>query len=109
MGQLSQAFKDDLTGVCKKNLIVPHCSRGGIRTADIVKEANDILDLLNEQAVLIWSWRGHIFTLLTEKLSGPEGDQANGEEYGKSLDTQGEVEAYLQVLSFVCYTPYKYF
>ncbi|KAF8512949.1 SNF2 family N-terminal domain-containing protein [Hysterangium stoloniferum] len=95
MRQLSQTSRD-ITGLHKKNLEVPHCSNGGIHSAGIIEEANDILDLLNDQAELIWSWRDHIFTLLTQKLSGPEGNQADGEEYGRSLDTQGEVEAYLQ-------------
>lgn len=40
-------------------------------------------------------WRERISYLLTQSLTSGEGD-ADGQEYARSLDTQGEVETYLQ-------------
>ncbi|KIJ47249.1 hypothetical protein M422DRAFT_249098 [Sphaerobolus stellatus SS14] len=94
MEALSDNFHN-LTDLRLGNLRPNHCGKGGVRTDDILKQANNILDLLSEQGELLWNWRARIFTLLTHKLSN-DGDKADGEEYGKSLDTQGEVEAYLQ-------------
>lgn len=51
--------------------------------------------MLNEQSALLWQWRAKIVELLTQKLNSA-GEQADGEEYGRTLDTQGEAEAYLQ-------------
>jgi E3 ubiquitin-protein ligase SHPRH len=60
-----------------------------------MEEANEIIeDLINTRSSLLWQWRTKICSLLTEKLSG--GDETTGEEYNKSLDTQGEAETYLQ-------------
>ena len=59
-------------------------------------EANDIIDdLLNKQSRLLWLWRSRITDLLTRKLSATN-DEADGQEYSRTLDTQGEAEAYLQ-------------
>lgn len=85
-------------GIRAKDLKLSHCQKGGIKSAHLMEEANDILELLNEQADLIWQWRARIFTLLTQKLSSKEGEQADGEEYARALDAQSEVEVYLQVL-----------
>lgn len=99
MNQLLNTFT---AAVCvqKKDLKLRSCPKGGTKSNHIMEEANDIIDLLNEQADLLWEWRARIFTLLTHKLSSPEG-QADGEEYTRALDTQGEVEAYLQVPSMM--------
>lgn len=51
--------------------------------------------MLNEQSALLWQWRAKIVGLLTRKLNST-GEQADGEEYARTLDTQGEAEAYLQ-------------
>lgn len=62
-------------------------------------EANEIMDdVLNEQSKLLWEWRLRIIVLLTEKLSSSE-DEADGQEYQRTLDNQGEAETYLQVYS----------
>jgi E3 ubiquitin-protein ligase SHPRH len=63
-----------------------------------MEEANEIIeDLLNEQSALLWSWRSHLYKLLTRKLSTSKDDsEADGQEYARTLDTQGEAEAYLQ-------------
>lgn len=52
-------------------------------------------NVLNEQSALLWEWRTHITALLTQKLSSSE-DHADGEEYQRTLDDQGEAETYLQ-------------
>jgi E3 ubiquitin-protein ligase SHPRH len=59
-------------------------------------EANEIIeDLLNKQSTLLWEWRTKIYSLLTRKLAAGE-DEADGQEYARTLDTQGEAETYLQ-------------
>jgi E3 ubiquitin-protein ligase SHPRH len=58
-------------------------------------EANELIDLLNEQTVLLWKWRTKLSVLLIQKLSAGQGE-ADGEEYSRTLETQGEAETYLQ-------------
>lgn len=59
-------------------------------------EANSIIEeVLNPQAWLMWEWRTRITSLLTEKLT-PSEDEADGQEYQRTLDNQGEAETYLQ-------------
>ena len=61
-------------------------------------EANEIIEgLLNEQSNLLWLWREQIYDLLTRKLAGT--GEADGQEYTRTLDTQGEAEAYLQAFT----------
>ncbi|KAG5643859.1 hypothetical protein DXG03_009543 [Asterophora parasitica] len=65
-------------------------------SADLIDEANSIIDtVLNEQSDLLWEWRSHMTSLLTEKLASSE-DQPDGDEYQRTLDNQGEAETYLQ-------------
>jgi len=114
---MAQLVRDATTkGITEKALIipVPYLDRGGIRSADLVRilnsrfiitvltifrqmdEANGIIEeILNEQSALLWAWRSHINTLLTQKLS-PGEDEADGQEYQRTLDNQGEAETYLQ-------------
>ena len=44
----------------------------------------------------MWKWRNHLIYLLTRPLTSG-GDEADGQEYARSLETQGEAESYLQV------------
>ncbi|KAH7882755.1 SNF2 family N-terminal domain-containing protein [Phlebopus sp. FC_14] len=75
---------------------LPFLDKGGIRSSDLFDEANEIIeDSLNEQAALIWQWRTKVVTLITQKLTN-SGEQADGEEYARTLDTQGEAEVFLQ-------------
>ncbi|KAG2361595.1 SNF2 family N-terminal domain-containing protein [Suillus spraguei] len=68
----------------------------GRGSTHLFDEANDIIELaLNEQTALLWEWRTHIYTLLTQKLAA-NNDQADGEEYSRTLETQGEAEIYMQ-------------
>lgn len=55
-----------------------------------------IEDVLNKQANLLWEWRKHIMVLLSRPLTQKE-DEADGQEYQRTLDDQGEAETYLQV------------
>lgn len=61
-----------------------------------MEELNTLLeDVFNPQAVLLWKWRTHIMGLLTQSL-GPGENEADGQEYQRTLDNQGEAETYLQ-------------
>ncbi|KAF7356798.1 SNF2 family helicase [Mycena venus] len=58
------------------------------------EEANDIIEnVLNQQSSLLWEWRVRLTELLTQQLT--PGEEANGEEYQRTLDDQGEAETYL--------------
>ena len=61
-----------------------------------MEEANEIIEeILNPQTDLLWEWRKRIYDLLTEKMSADD-DDATGQEYAKSLETQGRAEVLLQ-------------
>ncbi|KAH8101241.1 SNF2 family N-terminal domain-containing protein [Cristinia sonorae] len=76
-------------------IAMPYCGQGGIKSAHLMEEANDMIDeVLNLQGALIWKWRSHLVGLLTQSLTNS--DNADGQEYSRSLDTQGEAETYLQ-------------
>ncbi|KAK2460408.1 hypothetical protein APHAL10511_007573 [Amanita phalloides] len=74
---------------------IPLFEQGGIRTYDLMEEGNDIVEVLNDQSTLLWEWRTHITELLTEPLSNSN-SEADGREYQRNLDNQGEAETYLQ-------------
>ena len=64
---------------------------------NLLEEANEMVHKrLNEQTSLMFKWRKRLVTLLTRPLTSEDSDDKDGEEYLRSLDTQGEVEAYLQ-------------
>lgn len=55
---------------------------------------------MNDQTNLLFEWRDQIYGLLTEALTrNDNGDKADGEEFARSLETQGEAETYLQAYS----------
>ena len=61
-----------------------------------MEEANSLLEeVFNPQAALLWKWRTHVMGLLTRPLNAGD-DEVDGEEYQRTLDDQGEAEAYLQ-------------
>ena len=61
-----------------------------------MEELNTVVeDVLNEQSKLLWKWRSHIVHLLSQPLN-PSNAEADGQEYQRTLDEQGEVETYLQ-------------
>ncbi|CAL1697614.1 unnamed protein product [Somion occarium] len=75
---------------------VPYFDKGGIRSHELMEEANEKIDeLLNEQSALLWRWRTRLIGLLTQSLTSGD-DDADGQEYSRSLETQGEAETYLQ-------------
>ncbi|EJD05157.1 uncharacterized protein FOMMEDRAFT_81201 [Fomitiporia mediterranea MF3/22] len=82
--------------ITKEDMAVEHCGKGGINSEELLRKADKIIDILNQQAELLIDWRVRIFKLLTESLSASEGDSADGEEYARTLETQGEAETYLQ-------------
>lgn len=62
-------------------------------------EANEIIDeVLNPQSELLWKWRQHLVNLLSQPLDSRE-EEVDGQEYTRSLETQGEAETYLQAYS----------
>jgi E3 ubiquitin-protein ligase SHPRH len=68
-----------------------------------LEEADNLIDqILNAQSHLLWQWRTHIYNLLTRSLtaSNDEGE-ADGQEYSRTLDTQGEAETYLQAYAML--------
>lgn len=65
-----------------------------------LREADEIIDVLNDQTRLLFEWKTQIYKLLTESLTSSEGEGADGEEYSRSLDTQGQAEALMQVEYF---------
>lgn len=111
------------TDVGKKRLVekdilvrMPYCPRGGILSAYLVcgsqviirllttktyaklEEADKLIDqVLNAQSRLLWKWRMCIYSLLTQSLTASNNEgEADGQEYSRTLNTQGEAEAYLQ-------------
>ncbi|KAI0697783.1 SNF2 family N-terminal domain-containing protein [Cytidiella melzeri] len=89
-------------GVTEKILLIklPYLNAGGIKSRHLTEEANTMIgDLLNEQGALIWKWRMQLIALLTKPLTVSDDEDADGQEYSRSLDTQGEAEAYLQAYS----------
>ena len=54
---------------------------------------------MNDQTKLLFEWRQRIFGLLTEELIKSDEEKADGEEFARSLETQGVAEAYLQAYS----------
>ncbi|KAH7911867.1 SNF2 family N-terminal domain-containing protein [Hygrophoropsis aurantiaca] len=90
-------------GVSEQALLIksPYLDDGALTSSDLVDEANEIIDeTLNEQSQLLWQWRTRIYELLTQKLAA-SGDQADGEEYSRTLDIQGEAETLLQAYAAI--------
>jgi E3 ubiquitin-protein ligase SHPRH len=64
-------------------------------------EINEIIELgFNPQAKLLWEWRLKLHELLSQKLTS-DGDQADGQEYTRSLEVQSEAEVYLQAYAAI--------
>ncbi|KAL5520312.1 hypothetical protein ACEPAG_9526 [Sanghuangporus baumii] len=87
------------TTIAEEDMKIHHCGKGGEKSEDLLREADGIIDILNEQMELLVQWRARIVKLLTESLSASEGDDADGEEYARTLETQGEAETFLQAYS----------
>ncbi|KAI0370965.1 hypothetical protein BV20DRAFT_943332 [Pilatotrama ljubarskyi] len=91
--------RDPVVKALKENDLfvkVPYLGKGGIKSHELMDEANELIDgLLNEQSKLLWQWRSKLIALLTQPLGSKDQD-ADGQEYTRSLETQGEAEAYLQ-------------
>ena len=76
---------------------VPFLELIGDRGTELMEEAHDMFEeVLNPQSKLLWKWRTHLIGLLTQPLTSGDED-ADGQEYARSLETQGEAETYLQV------------
>ncbi len=68
-----------------------------------MEEADELIDrVLNAQSRLLWEWRTRIYNLLTQRLSASNDEgEADGQEYARSLETQGEAETYLQAYAML--------
>ncbi|KAI9509909.1 SNF2 family N-terminal domain-containing protein [Russula earlei] len=92
-------------GLIEKGILVrmPYCPRGGILSAHLLLEADQLIDrVLNEQSRLLWKWRTRIHSLLTRSLTSSDDEgEADGQEYSRTLDTQGEAETYLHAYAML--------
>ncbi|KAG7085953.1 hypothetical protein E1B28_003481 [Marasmius oreades] len=103
-GMQQLALDATSTGVNEQELLipVPFFEQGGIRSAEMIEELHEIIEnVLNEQSTLLWEWRTEIYKLLTQRLNGDGGDDddADGQEYERNLNNQGEAETYMQAYS----------
>ncbi|PFH49282.1 hypothetical protein AMATHDRAFT_148016 [Amanita thiersii Skay4041] len=73
----------------------PLLEKGGISSHKLMQEGDHIIDVLNGQTELLLEWRTSLISLLTQKLNNGD-SKADGEEYQRDLDNQGEAEAYMQ-------------
>jgi hypothetical protein len=65
-------------------------------TVTQIQEGNVMVtDLLNAQTNLLWQRRSRLVELLTRSISFGSGEDADGKEYARTLETQGEAETFL--------------
>ncbi|KAF5351852.1 hypothetical protein D9756_007728 [Leucocoprinus leucothites] len=88
-------------GISAADLMIetPYLTEGckSANSLNLRAEADRIIDgILNEQSVLLWEWRTHIIQLLSQKINPGEGE-ADGQEYQRTLENQGQAEVYLQL------------
>lgn len=58
--------------------------------------------MLNAQSRVLWKWRTQIYNLLTQGLTASNHKgEADGQEYSRTLETQGEAEIYLQAYAML--------
>ncbi|WVQ97832.1 hypothetical protein IAU59_004947 [Kwoniella sp. CBS 9459] len=80
--------------------------RGGLLSGSIITQVNDLLEILNDNAYLVFEWRAKILALLSSPIEaetdqdgppeqGTEVKDPEKEYYAEALKAQGEVEAYL--------------
>ncbi|TFK26931.1 hypothetical protein FA15DRAFT_666880 [Coprinopsis marcescibilis] len=95
MNILQENTKSKIPTLREMEITVPYLLQGGIRSDELMEEANTLIDdVLNAQSRLLSEWRARIMELLTEKLNA--GDEADGQEYQRNLDNQSEAEVYMQ-------------
>lgn len=58
-----------------------------------------ITELLNSQTNLLWQWRTRLIELLTRSIGSESGEDTDGKEYTRSLETQREAETFLDAYS----------
>jgi hypothetical protein len=69
-------------------------------TISQIEEANVMIaELLNAQTNLLWEWRTRLIELLTRSIGSGSGEDADGKEYTRSLETQREAETFLDAYS----------
>ncbi|WWC59243.1 uncharacterized protein I303_101793 [Kwoniella dejecticola CBS 10117] len=81
-------------------------NRGGMLTNGIITQANDLLEIMNDNAFLVFEWRAKILALLSSPIDADNTathDQGEStdvvdpetEYYAEALKAQGEVEAFM--------------
>ncbi|KAK9452328.1 SNF2 family N-terminal domain-containing protein [Limtongia smithiae] len=71
--------------------------KGGLEIRKLVERAHDIYGHLNEQANCLDEWREKVISLLSQTLVDRD-SEADGEEYGNSLDAQEEGFSYQEAI-----------
>jgi E3 ubiquitin-protein ligase SHPRH len=68
-----------------------------------LEEADELIDqVLNAQSRVLWKWRARIYNLLTQRLTASnDKGVADGQEYSRTIETQGEAEIYLQAYAML--------
>lgn len=104
---LTKAFEQHPAYTCADDLHTTNTNRrGGLLSSDVIEQSNSLLKILNDNALLVHSWRQKLYELLTGPVEAPneevplpgEGQQVENpddEYYAKALEAQGEIEAYL--------------
>ncbi|WWC67711.1 uncharacterized protein I206_101623 [Kwoniella pini CBS 10737] len=81
-------------------------NRGGMLSNSIITQANDLLEIMNDNAFLVFEWRAKILALLSSPIDAENNEplqqgestdvvDPEAEYYAEALKAQGEVEAYM--------------
>ncbi|KAJ3551190.1 hypothetical protein NM688_g4853 [Phlebia brevispora] len=79
---MAQLMQEADKGVAEEELYikVPYCSPAGGKSRVLVEEAHEMIEnILNPQSALLWKWRTHLISLLTQPLTSNDED-ADGQE-----------------------------
>ncbi|KAF8654783.1 hypothetical protein AX16_003438 [Volvariella volvacea WC 439] len=99
MESLASNAKRKQLSLQKLLIKTPFLTEYGIRSNELVTEFNELVeDILNPQAELLWEWRDRLTALLTDKVASGS-QEADGQEYQRTLDAQGEAESYMRAYS----------
>lgn len=72
----------------------------GIQTQRVVQTWETTVDLLSENAQMLWDWRGEAWSILLEQVE-EDTDNPTGQEYEHYLDQQAKLEAYMTAYTAV--------
>ncbi|CAK9783442.1 hypothetical protein CC85DRAFT_282178 [Cutaneotrichosporon oleaginosum] len=113
INMLEKAFEQHPAYTNARDLCATETKRaGGILSADVIEQSNSLLKILNDNALLVHSWREKLYELLTGPVEavdeevplpghGQNVENPEEEYYAKALQAQGEIEAYLTAYAAV--------